>query len=329
MADLKTKYMGLELENPIIIGSSGLTSSSESIVQLAKHGASAVVLKSLFEEEIQYSFRNTLSKHIDDQDSNLEFFDYYDYKLKDDMFNKTTSLIQKIKEKVDIPVIASINCRSIGEWYAYAAHLEKAGADAIELNIFQLPASVSQDASAISDLYLKIVSKIKSVVSIPISVKMSPYLTDMAAMANKLNEAGANGLVMFNRYFNPDIDLANNKIISGQVYSGPEDYSWTLRWISILSPEIKADLVASTGIHNHETIIKMLLSGAAAVQIVSAIYKNGPAYIRDLLYGLEKWMDDKELNSIKALNSYGRLMMPKKPEIFERVQFMRYFGEHE
>lgn len=328
MVSLETKYLGLQLKNPIIIGSSGLTGNYESIARLAQHGAAAVVLKSLFEEEIQMEFRHTMKNQLGFQENNLDFFDYYDYKLKDDMLKKNALLISEIKEKLDIKVIASINCSTVGEWYSYAKKLEEAGADALELNIYSLATDIEEDAGIISARYEKIVKKVLDRVSIPVSVKMSPYFTDTANMAARLVSLGVKGLVLFNRFYNPDIDLVNNKIVVGQVYSNPGDYSWPLRWISILSQKIKADFVASNGIHTADSAIKMLISGAVAVQVVSAIYKNGSDYILDLSHGIEKWMESKGLNNIEQLHQYGQTMMPANPALFERVQFMRYFGDH-
>ncbi|TCO06090.1 dihydroorotate dehydrogenase-like protein [Natronoflexus pectinivorans] len=328
MANLTTKYLGIELKNPLIVGSCGLTATPDSIARLAKNGAAAVVLKSIFEEEIQLEYQNTFKNQLGHQENNLEFFDYYDYQLKNDMLERTTQLIKSVKEESDIKVIASINCRSVGEWFSYAAKLQDAGADAIELNVFRLPVSIDEDAATISARYINIIKKVKSHVSIPVSIKLSPFFTDTAHMAKKLEDAGVEGLVLFNRYYNPDIDLVNNKIVSGSVYSAPSDYVWSLRWISILSDKLNCDLVGSTGIHTPDTMLKMLISGAKAVQVVSAIYKNGPDYIMDFLHGLEKWMDQNKIETIDDLHIYGRKMMPNNPEMFERVQFMKYFGEH-
>jgi dihydroorotate dehydrogenase (fumarate) len=328
MANLTTKYLGLELKNPLIVGSSGLTATFDSIERLAKNGAAAVVLKSIFEEEILQEYKDTFKKELGFQENNLEFFDYYDYQLKDDMLEKTAKLIGEIKRSLDIRVIASINCRSTAEWFSYAAKLQDAGADALELNVFRLPSSIDEDAQTISERYFKIVKKVMNHVTIPVSVKMSPFFTDTAHIASRLSNAGVEGLVLFNRYYNPDIDLVNNKIVSGQVYSNPTDFTWALRWVAILSGQVKADLVASSGIHTPETMIKMLISGATAVQVVSSLYKNGPDYLMDFLHGLEKWMDEKGIANMTDLKTYGREMMPSNPEMFERVQFMKYFGEY-
>lgn len=328
MANLSTKYLGIQLKNPLVVGSCGLTGSVESIIKLANNGAGAVVLKSIFEEEIQLEFQETLKKELGYQENNLEFFDYYDYQIKNDVLTKTAELIGRVKEATDIPVIASINCRSVGEWFSYAQKLQEAGADALELNIFKMPQQTTEAADAIDAVYLRIVEKVIAHVSVPVSVKLSPYFTNLGNIAQRLEGTGAKGLVFFNRFYNPDIDIDNIRVTSGAVYSNTGDYVLPLRWISLLSGKLKADLMASTGIHNPEGIIKMLLAGAAGVQVASVLYKNGPGYIRDMLYGLEKWMDKKCLNTIDDIHQLGKQAMPANPELFERVQFMRYFGEH-
>lgn len=328
MANISTQYLGLNLKNPLIIGSCGLTGNVDSIVNLAKNGAGAVVLKSIFEEEIRLEFQDTLKKQLGYQDNNLEFFDYYDYQIKNDVLRRTAELIHQVKEVTEIPVIASINCRSVGEWYSFAQKLQEAGADALELNIFTIPSDPVEEPESIYSVYLRIVEKVKAHVSIPVSVKLSPYFTNLGNITKRLDDAGVNGLVFFNRFFNPDIDIDNIRVTSGPVYSASGDYVLPLRWISILANKLKCDLVASTGVHTPETMIKMLLAGASGVEVVSAIYKNGPGYIRDMLFGLEKWMDKMELNSISEIQQLGKKAMPSNPELFERVQFMRYFGEH-
>ncbi|MDG5798779.1 dihydroorotate dehydrogenase-like protein [Marinilabiliaceae bacterium ANBcel2] len=327
MADITTKYCGLDLKNPFIVGSSGLTSGVDSINRLAKSGAAAVVLKSVFEEEILLEYKQTFKNQLGSQEANLEFFDYYDYQLKGEMLENTTELINRVKESNDIPVIASINCRSSAEWFSYAKNLEKAGADAIELNIHRVVDSVDESAAVITEKYLNIVQKVKKHVTIPVAVKMSPFFADTAHMASQFEKAGADALVMFNRYYSPDIDLENNKLISAPVYSNPGDYTLPLRWISLLSGKLKTDIAASTGIHSPESMIKMLVAGASAVQIVSALYKNGPDYLLDFSHYLEEWMDKKGFDTLKDIREYGRTMIPSNSEMFERVQFMKYFGK--
>lgn len=328
MANLTTQYLGLQLKNPLIVGSSGLTASADSIIKLAENGVAAVVLKSVFEEEIQMEFQETLKNQMGEMENNLEFFDYYDYKLKDDMLKRTAELISEVKSKSDIPVIASINCRSVGEWYAYAAQLQNAGADALELNLFRMPASANESAATIAEKYLKIIEKVKEYVTIPVSVKLSPYFTDLAHITTQMDKAGVDGFVFFNRFYSPDFDLKNKRVVSSKIYSNANDYAWSMRWIAILASQLNAGIAASTGVHTPETFIKMMVAGAAAVQVVSSLYINGSGYVLDLLHGLEKWMEEMKINSISEIHEWGKEMFPNNPEQFERVQFMKYFGEH-
>src|SRR5690554_6879930 len=203
MANLSTTYLGLELKNPFIVGSSGLTATYEGIARLAKNGAAAVVLKSIFEEEIQMEFREALKNQLGPQDNNLDFLDYLDYQIKADVLSKTTELIRRVKADFDLKVIASIHCRSVGEWFAYAAKLQEAGADALELNIYRLPSALEVSAAEIAEGNERIVEKVMKHVRIPVSVKMSAYTTDVAYTAQRYAQLGVKGLVLFNRFTSP------------------------------------------------------------------------------------------------------------------------------
>ncbi len=326
MANLKTTYLGLELKNPLIVGSSGLTASAESILKLSEIGAGAVVLKSLFEEEIQLEFKDVLKNQIGDMENNLEFLDYYDYHLKDERLKHTANIISNVKKQSDIPIIASINCRSVGEWFSYAANLQKAGADAIELNIFRNSVSPKESAAAITEQYLNIIRKVKEYVTIPVSVKMSPYFTDLPYVVSQMEEIGVDAFVFFNRFYNPDFNLQTMRYSPSQVYSNPSDYVWALRWISIISKQTKADISASTGVHSTDTFIKMLIAGASAVQVVSALYKNGSTFILDFLAALENWMDENSFKDLNEIRDFAKDIFPQDSELFERAQFMKYFG---
>ncbi|WP_010663644.1 dihydroorotate dehydrogenase-like protein [Marinilabilia salmonicolor] len=329
MADLKTKYLGLELKNPLLVGSSGLTASIDSIVKMVDYGAGGVVLKSLFEEEIILEHEKNMKEKLGSQESNLEFLDYFDYQLKENTFKKQRELIDEIKAKTDVPVITSINCYSVGEWFSYAKLLEDAGADALELNLYRIPSKINVTAEEILRGYSEIVKRVKEHVQIPVSVKLSPYFTDLGNIVSQFDLLGVDGIVMFNRFYSPDIDLENDRIASGPIYSSPNDYTDSLRWIAMLKEQVTCDLSASGGVHTPDTLFKMLLAGADSVQVVSTIYKNGPGYIRDLLSGVEKWMERKQLTNIEEVHRFGRKLVPNHGEVFERAQFMKYFGQHE
>ncbi|PWE00714.1 dihydroorotate dehydrogenase-like protein [Marinilabilia rubra] len=329
MSELKTKYLGLNFKNPLIIGSCGLTSSADYILKMIDFGAAGVVLKSVFEEEIIFEHEKNLKERIEKQDSNLEFLDYLDYQIKESVLKKQSQLIKDIKKDADVPVIASINCYSVGEWFSYAKLLEDAGADALELNLYRIPSKINIQAEDILKGYYEIIKRVKEHVAIPVSIKISPYFTDIGNVVAQFDMIGVNGIVMFNRYYNPDIDIENNRIASGPVYSGPNDYGDSLRWIGLLKDQVTCDLSASGGVHSADTMFKMILAGANSVQVVSAIYKNGPGYIRDLLSGVQKWMEKKDLKNIDEVHKYGRELLPNHGEVFERAQFMKYFGQHE
>lgn len=328
MVDLTTKYMGLTLPNPVIIGSSGITNSVESVVNLEQNGAGAVVLKSIFEEEILNDYAKSTEK-TDQYRSNLEFLDYYDYKLKEDSLNKYIDLIKGCKKNVSIPVIASINCLSTGEWINYAKTIQEAGADALELNIFVMPSDFSTSGIVKENIYFDIIEKIKNEIDIPVALKTGYFFSNLGNTIQELSKTGISGIVLFNRFYNPDFDINTRSIISSNVLSTPEELSVSLRWIAIMAQRVKCDLVASTGIHSGEAIVKQILAGADAVQVVSAIYKNGASYIQKMIDDLEKWMYSQKYFSLDHFRGKMSQAASKNPAYFERVQFMKYFSDRD
>ncbi len=330
MADLTTKYLGLTLSNPIIVASSGLTDSVEKIRNLELNGAGAVVLKSLFEEQI---LREADFKMRKAQENGLmyaeqsETFDYIDMHVKEKTVNDYTDLIKEAKKAVHIPVIASVNCITANEWTGFAKNIEKAGADALELNIFIMPFSLEKDCRDIDKVYYEIIEKIKREISIPVAVKLSPFFSNLGFLIKTLDQKGVDGVVLFNRFSRPDIDIEKIRLVPASIYSTPEEMYSTLRWIGILGNRVRCDLAASTGVHDGEAVIKQLLAGAHAVQIASAIYKNGPEYILKMKTTLDHWMDRKGFRYIDQFR--GRLSQEKteNPEVFERLQFMKYFSK--
>ncbi|MGQ1889810.1 dihydroorotate dehydrogenase-like protein [Thermophagus sp. OGC60D27] len=328
MSELKTKYLGLQLDNPILVGSSGLSGTADSILNLVDKGVGGVVLKSLFEEEIIMEYEKNVKEKLGNSDNNLEFLDYFDYQLKENKLKGYRQLIEEIRAHSDVPLIASINCYSPGEWFSYAKILEDSGVNALELNLYRIPSKINVEAVDILKNYFDIVKRVKEYVTIPVSVKISPYFTDLGNVVSKFDMLGVDGVVLFNRYYSPDFDLENDRIISGPIYSSAGDYTNTLRWMAMLKDQVTCDLSASGGVHSADTLFKMLLAGANSVQVVSALYKNGAGFVRDLISGLQTWMERKNLTSIEDIHKLGRSMMPNHAEMFERVQFMKYFGEH-
>lgn len=323
MADLSTNYMGLNLKSPIIVGSSGLTNSVADIKEHEANGAGAVVLKSIFEEEITMEYEELMK---DVHETHREHFDYFDYKIKEDNIKKLLNLIEELKRNVQIPIIASVNCVYSHEWAFFAKKLEEAGADALELNMFFLPTDFTRSSTHAEKIYFDLVDRVKTEVNIPISLKISYYFSNLGPMIQKLSESGINGLVLFNRFFSPDFDIDNLEVTSGHVLSNPEDIAISLRWMAIMSERVSCDLAASTGVHDGKGAIKQILAGAKAVQVVSTLYKNGSSYIRDILKEMEEWMDSKKFGSIEEFR--GKLSQAKSdnPAKYERVQFMRYFS---
>ncbi len=323
--DLTTQYLGLHLDSPIIIGSSGLSGSVKRIEPFANSGAGAVVLKSVFEEEIYFEYDDVL-KEAKADGVNLDQFDYYDYHLKGKKLNRYIELVKECKETLSIPVIGSINCFYSHEWTAFARMIEKAGADAIELNMFFLPTDFERSARQQEEAYFKIIEKVVAAVSIPVSLKISTYFSNLGPMIQRLSHTGVAGLVLFNRFFSPDIDIQSFEIKPSFVFSTPAELAISLRWIAIMAKKVECDLVASTGIHDASGVIKQLLAGAAAVQVVSSLYKSGPQQIVKMIAGIKEWMQGHGFNSLSDFRGRMSQEAASNPAAYERVQFMRYFG---
>ncbi len=325
MVTLDTSYMGLSLKNPIIVGSSGLTNSVENIIEIERNGAAAVVLKSLFEEQINYSVNKTIAQ---DQSANLypEADDYIRHYTRQNDVSKYLKLIKDAKASVSIPVIASINCISGLEWTSFAKSIEEAGADGLELNIFVLPSDPSKSAEDNESIYFDIVDKVLKEVSIPVAIKISHYFSSLAKTITQLSWKEIKGIVLFNRFFSPDIDIENFEIKTSNVFSSPSDLAISLRWIAMMSSHVKCDLAASTGVHDGKALIKQLLAGAKAVQIASVLYKKGFREIKSMLDELENWMDRKNFNTVDQFIGKMSVEEAQNPAAYERVQFMKHFS---
>lgn len=325
MVDLSTEYLGLKLKNPLIAGSSGLSATAKGVREFEENGAAAVVLKSIFEEEIMYEYEDIL-REASQEGVNLDQFDYYDFELKSGKIKKYTNLIAECKKSVSIPVIASINCVYSHEWTSFAKQLEEAGADALELNMFFLPSEFDRTTEEKEKAYFQIIEKVQKEVKIPIALKISYYFSNLGPMIQNLSNTGIAGLVLFNRFYSPDFDLEKLEVVSSNVFSNPSDVTISLRWIGIMSERVNCDLAASTGVHDGAALIKQILAGANAVQVVSALYKHGKGHIATMLNTLEEWMKKKGFKSLSDFR--GKLSQAKSsnPAVYERVQFMKYFG---
>ncbi len=330
MTDLTTNYLGLKLKNPLIAGSSGLTDSVSGILELEKQGVGAVVLKSLFEEEILLEMEGRLQKMASNGDIYPETLEFYEH---EDTGKESTleylALIREAKAKVHIPVIASINCMTSSQWTYFPRQIEAAGADALELNIFVLPSDFEKTPEENEKVYFDILKEIKKQITIPVALKVSYYFSSLAASLARFSEAGANGLVLFNRFYSPDFDLDKMEVTSANVLSSPGDLPVSLRWISIMSGRVNCDLAASTGVHDGQALIKQILAGASAVQVVSALYRHGTGYIGQMLQTLTSWMEEKGYSSPDEFRGKMAQQASTNPAAYERVQFMKYFrGYH-
>jgi len=327
MNNLNVTYLGLDLKSPIIAGSCGLTNSIENLKAIEKAGAGAIVLKSIFEEEIYLEFAHEFSK-LGPLDNNLEFLDYYDYEIKKDNLKRYLNLITEAKSQLSIPIIASINCVTAQEWGFFAKKVEDAGADAIELNMFILPSNLSQSSQDNESLYFDIVSRVASKVKIPVSLKISPYFSTLGSIIRDLSFSEIKGLVLFNKLYSPDVDIDTERVVRTDVLSHYSDYKLSLRWIGMMTNRVNCDLSASNGVHDWQTVVKMLLVGANTVQIVSAMYKEGFKVIGTITENLKSWMSEHNYNTIEDFR--GKLSLDNSTNLaeYERVQFMRHFGDY-
>ena len=344
MENLKTTYLGLKLKNPLIAGSCGLTNSVSNVKELAKKGVGAIVLKSLFEEQIHIeaekviknntdgvsTFSNApktiFSKRIYDYDEAYSYI--YDF-AKRNTLGKYLYFLDEAKKSVDIPVIASINCVSNQDWHAFAKKIEETGVDALELNIYVLPSDWRRSGDDNEQIYYDIIREVRNYVNLPISVKIGYYFSSVAQSVKKLSESGIKGLVLFNRPYNTDIDIDKIELSHGPIYSTQEESTHTLRWISILSGHVGCDLSASTGVHDYKSFIKQLLAGATTVQIASALYKEGFELIPDILKGTSDWMKKHDFESIESFRGMLSKTKLDNPAAIERVQFMKYLRNRE
>jgi len=319
--DLSTTFMGIRIANPLIVASSGLTSSADKVKECADAGAGAVVLKSLYEEQI-VTGKNAIITQDDMYFWYPQAIDFVNNFSREEGIHAYLKLIEESKKAVSIPVIASINCVTPWEWPKFAAEIEKSGADGMELNIFIPPTNINLTGYKIEETYMDIIHEVRKNVEIPIAVKVGFYFTSLYRTLYKISNLDINSLVLFNRYFRPDIDIDNLRVVAQNVFSSPHEITLTLRWIALLYGKINKELVAATGIHDYQGVIKQILAGATAVQICSTLYKNGLGYIRNILDDVRQWMTQKGYSN---LTSFRGLVARNEENTaaFERVQFMK------
>ena len=321
MVNLATKYMGLNLKNPIIVSSCSLTHSAEGVKRCADAGAGAVVLKSLFEEQINADVKALSDSSV--SQFHTEEWDYIQRMGLDMNADEYLKIIEESKEKVEIPVIASLNCVSNDRWTEFAKYIEAVGADALELNIAVMPRQFDDDPDKIEKHILSIISNVKHNINIPVAVKLGPYFTSMPQVAKAARKAGASALVLFNRFYQTDINIDTLAHESKNKYSTPAEMSNTLRWISLLYQQIGCSLVGNTGIHRGEDVIKQILVGARAVEVCSTLYMHGLGRINFMLDDIVKWMLDKGYETLDDFRGKMSFKNSKQPDYFERQQYIR------
>ena len=322
--DLSTRYMGLKLKNPIVPSASPLGRDLATIKLMEEVGAAAVVLESLFEEQIIHE-KNELDHFLTQgTESFAEALSYFPEK---EVYNfgpeEYLEHIRKVKAAVHIPVIASINGVSTGGWIDYARKIQQAGADALELNTYYLATDPNKDGRVIEDNYIEVLAAVKKAVTIPVAMKLSPYFTSMAAMAKRFDQAGADALVLFNRFYQPDIDLENLEVVPNLVLSTSESMRLPLRWVAILHGKIKASLAATTGIHTAEDVLKMIMVGADVTMVCAALFQKGVKHITKMLTDMKKWMEEHEYESLTQMKGSMSHKSVAEPAAFERANYMK------
>jgi dihydroorotate dehydrogenase (fumarate) len=320
MANFSTKYLGLELKNPIVVGSSSLVKSMDGIRRCADAGAGAVVMKSLFEEQITAEMKQ--------EDGGSSFYGaeaqlYFEQMSMSHGPRYFIETIEKAKKSVDIPLIASLNCVSSNWWIDYAKQIERAGADALELNIANMPIDPKIDAAMLENQLIETIKTVKAEVNLPLAVKIGPYYTAMASLVDRLSRAGLDGLVLFNRFYQFDINIDTLKLTPGYRLSSAAESHLPLRWISILSGTVDCDLAAATGIEDGREAIKQILAGATVVQVCSTLYRNGVDQIGQILSDMEDWMTEHNFESLNDFRGKLRRDASSHPESYERIQYVK------
>jgi len=322
--NLTTNYLGLDLKNPIVVSSSPLSHTVDSIRRVEDAGAAALVMYSLFEEQIgfdSYYIDYHLTQGIDSYAESISYFpDMQSYNVGPDQY---LNLIRRAKENVDIPIIGSLNGTSVGGWTDYATLIEEAGADALELNIYYLPTHPDITGAEVERLYLDILSAVRQTVTIPVAVKLSPFFSSVANMSNRLADHGADGLVLFNRFYQPDFDLENLEVAPRLVLSNSDDLRLPLRWVAILYGRVSADLAITSGIHTSHDVIKGLMAGAKVTMMASELLQKGVRRIGQVLNELVTWLNEHEYESVMQMIGAMSQKHCAEPAAFERANYMK------
>jgi dihydroorotate dehydrogenase (fumarate) len=322
--DLTTTYMGLTLKNPVVPSASPMSKDLGLIKRMEDAGASAIVMYSLFEEQLmheQLELDHFLTQGTESYQEALSYFpETTDFNLGPDEY---LDHIRLAKESTSIPIIGSLNGVSAGGWLEYAKKIEEAGADGLELNIYYIPTDGRYSAEEIEAIYIEDLTRVKGAVSIPVAMKLSPYFSSLSNMARKLDGAGADALVMFNRFYQPDFDLEALEVVPTVNLSSSAEARLPLRWIAILYGHLKSSLAATTGIHTAEDVLKMLMAGADVTMMCSALLEKGPEHISVVLNDMQRWMEEKEYESVKQMKGSMSQRSVAEPAAFERANYMK------
>ncbi|MBP1648949.1 MAG: dihydroorotate dehydrogenase 2, partial [Bacteroidetes bacterium] len=322
--DLSTTYLGMKLKNPIVPSASPLSHSLDSMKRLEDAGASAIVMYSLFEEQIAHEAAELNHYLTYGSETFAEALTYFpdpgEYNLGPEEY---VNHVRQAKESLGIPVIGSLNGISTGGWIKYAKKIEEAGADALELNVYYIPTDPKLTAQDVEDRYLEVLNAVKTTVKIPVAMKLSPFFSSMANMAHRLDQAGASGLVLFNRFYQPDIDLETLEMKPSVHLSTPQAMRLPLRWVAILYGRVKASLAATSGIHTAEDVLKMLMAGADVTMMASSLLKNGPQRITEVLARMDQWMLEHEYVSVAQMKGSMSQKSVADPSAYERANYMK------
>lgn len=323
--DITTKYLGFDLPNPLVASASPLTGKLDTLIQLEEAGAAAVVLPSLFEEQIEHDSWAVHDLYEYGSAISPEAFGGYMPEMEG--YNtgpeRYLELLETAKDNLTIPVIASLNGMSPGGWTAYAKTMQEAGADALELNVYRVATDVNMTGGEIEQSYIDLVEDVRASINIPLAVKISPYFSSLASMCRRLVEAGADGLVLFNRFYQPDINLDELRIKPDIVLSSPVNLRLPLRWTAILRGRLDASIAASSGVHTGEDVVKLILAGADVTMMTSALLKYGPAHLATVIFEMESWFAERDYTSIEQGKGSLSQASSADPEAFERTNYMR------
>lgn len=323
--DLTTTYMGMKLKNPLVVAASPLSENIDMVKKLADAGASAIVMYSLFEEQINHEIDELdhfLSQGTDSFSESMSYFPE-PQEYKNLHAEEYLEQIKKFKAAVDIPVIGSLNGVSPGGWIKYAKNIEEAGADALELNIYYVATDPNKSSSDVEQVHLDSLKTVKEAVNIPVAVKLGPYFSAFANMATRLDAAGADALVLFNRFYQPDLDLEALEAVSNLQFSDRYEMRLPLRWIAILYGKVKANLAATSGVHTPDDAMKLLLAGADVVQMASVLYQEGPGWIAEMVKGIEEWMTRKKYASVEEFKGAMSYKSLAEPAVYERANYIK------